>query len=138
MSLVRYRSDNVQRSGPVQKLVKTLLELLDLEPVGVEGHHVRSSVLIVRPAEVLLQPLEDLRSIVAVQYALVQIGTVSTFVALDVVSVQWNFPDSWIKKKHVYDSRFFRTCTVILKRKKSLPGKDLVGQVPALHSWGIL
>lgn len=63
-----------------------------------EGHHVGSPVLLVGSAEIFLEPLEDLVGVVAVEHALVQVGTVSALVCFDVVSVQRNLPDTYIEK----------------------------------------
>lgn len=70
------------------------LQFFDGEPIRMERHHVRCPVLFVIPTEVFLKPLEDLLRIVVVQYALVQIRTMSSLVILDVMLVQRNFPNA--------------------------------------------
>lgn len=75
--------------------MQTALQLSDLEPVSVERHHVGGLVLIVIPLEVLLQPGEHIISIMVVQHALIHVRTVTSLVALDVVSIQRDFPNTW-------------------------------------------
>jgi hypothetical protein len=83
------------------------LKLLDLEPVGVEGHHVRRAVLLVIAVEVLLEPLEYLGGVVVVENALVQVWAVAAFISLDVMGVQRDFPDTltnlFISFKAIFD-----------------------------------
>jgi hypothetical protein len=78
---------NSQLRCPIEELVQALLEFLDLEPVGVEGHHVRRLVLLVVAREVLLQPLKHLISVVIVQHALIEIGTNAALERLDEMRV---------------------------------------------------
>lgn len=51
---------------PVEEFRQTAFQLFDLEPIGVERHHVRRSVLFVISVKVFLQPLEHLLGIVIV------------------------------------------------------------------------
>lgn len=74
--------------------MKALFELFDLEPVGVEWHHVRGLVLVVVPFEVLLQPGEHIICIVVMQHALIHVRAVTSFVAFDIVRIQRNFPNT--------------------------------------------
>lgn len=87
---------NLQSERPVQELVQSALQRLDLEPVRVEGHHVRGLVLLVVPGKVLLQPLKHVVGIVIDQHALIQVRTVAALVALHVVHVQRQLPHTWI------------------------------------------
>lgn len=130
----------VQALRPVDELVQALLQLLDLEPVGVEGHHVRRTVLLVSAVKVLLQPLEHLVGVVVVQHALVQVRAVASLVRLDVVGVQWHLPDACRRKSNPGSDKRPKMPheAHAVHRTWHLPGKDLVGQVPDLHSWGIL
>jgi len=72
--------------------MKPLLQLLNLEPVGVEGHHVRRSVLLVVAIEVFLEPFQDFVRVVVVQDALVEVGAMAPFVRLHEMGVQWDLP----------------------------------------------
>lgn len=83
-----------QRHHPVEELRQAAFQLLDLEPIGVERHHVWRSILFVVPVEVLLQPIEHLFGIVIVKNALIQVGTVPAFVTLHVVRVQGQLPNT--------------------------------------------
>lgn len=74
--------------------MESSLEFLDLEPVGVEGHHVRRAVLFVIAIEVLLEPLEHFAGVVVVENALVQVGAVTALIGFDVMGVQRDFPDT--------------------------------------------
>lgn len=67
--------------------MQALFQFLDGKPVSVEGHHVRSAILIVVPAEVFTKPFEDVVCVVVVQHTLIQIRTVSSFEVFDVMSI---------------------------------------------------
>lgn len=104
---------NSQSWDPVQKLVKSLFQLFNLEPVGVECHHVRCLILFIvaekqieirrhrrnskfkfnSPWKILLQPFEHFITVMIVQYTLVEIRTNSTLVWLNKVRIQRNLPD---------------------------------------------
>lgn len=73
--------------GPVDEFMKPVSQFFNLEPVGVERHHVRSPVLIVIPVKVFTEPFEHFGGVVAVQYALVQVRAVAAFVRLHVMCV---------------------------------------------------
>lgn len=77
-----------QRYYPVKEFRQTALQLFNLEPISVEGHHIRRSVLFVISVKVLLQPLEHLFGIVVVKNALIQVRAVSTFVTLHIMRIQ--------------------------------------------------
>lgn len=79
--------------------MKTALQLFDLEPIGVEGHDVGRAILIVVASKVLLQPLEHFLGVVAVKHALVQVGAMTSLVALHVMGVQWDLPNSCTKTR---------------------------------------
>jgi hypothetical protein len=74
--------------------VESSFEFLDLEPICVERHHVGSAVLVVITIEIFFEPLKNFAGVVAVENALIQVGAVTTFVSLDVMSVEGNFPDT--------------------------------------------
>lgn len=46
----------LQIVGPIQKLMQTLFELFDLEPIRFECHHIWSSILFIKPGKIFLQP----------------------------------------------------------------------------------
>lgn len=76
-----------QRYHPIEKFRQTALQFLDLEPISVERHHIRRSILFVISVEVLLQPLEHFLGIVIVKNALIQVRTVSTFITLHIMCI---------------------------------------------------
>lgn len=52
-----------------------------------ERHHVGSSVLVVIPEEIFLEPFKHFVGVVVMQDALIKVGAVAPFEAFDVVGV---------------------------------------------------
>lgn len=84
--------------SPINEFVQPILQFFDLEPVGVEWHHVWCPVLIIIPVEVFTKPFKNFCSIVTVQHTLIQIRTMTTFVSFHIMSIQRNFPCTYYPK----------------------------------------
>lgn len=65
------RNRYLQRSGIIYKFMKALFKFFELEPVCMEWHHVRSTILFIISFEVFFQPFEHFLRIVIVKNALV-------------------------------------------------------------------
>lgn len=72
--------------------MKSIFQLFDLKPIRFECHHVRCLVLFIMPGKIFLQPFKNIVGIVIVQHTLIQVRTMATFVAFNVMSVQWHLP----------------------------------------------